>query len=203
MGSSRTLRLCLERVGSEPTPRPVPPPTLEGLVEVEEHSPEQVQQSAKTDILPRVTLFFTSGFGQNKPTAFGQPQVSAAPAFGNTTGFGTNTSQPATGGLFGTSQPSAFGSSFGQNTLTTNQPQQNNQIGLFGNTGNTQKPAFGAATTQPFGQTATSGTGLFGATQKPAFGFGQPTSAAPPAFGTSTGFGATTSQPGGQFGFHN
>ena len=141
-------------------------------MEVEELSPEQVQQSAKTDILPRLTLLFTLGFGQNKPTAFGQPQVSAAPAFGNTTGFGTNTSQPAAGGLFGTSQPSTFGSSFGQNTLTTNQPQQNNQIGLFGNTGNTQKPAFG---------------------------FGQPASAAPPAFGTSTGFGATTSQPGGQF----
>ena len=181
-------------MASEPTPRPVQQLILEALEEEEEPSQEQVRSTSRH--FPHLTpyLFLSGGFGQNKPTAFGQPQVSAAPAFGNTTGgFGTNTSQPASGGLFGTSQPSAFGSTFGQNT---NQPQ-NNQIGLFGNTGNTQKPAFGTATTQPFGQTATTGTGLFGATQKPAFGgFGQPTSTAPPAFGSSTGFGAATSQPG-------
>ena len=196
LDSSRVL-LCLGPAALEPPPPPAPPQTSEASDS--QHSRGQVGKICRK--MGRSNVTFISGFNQAKPTAFGQPQpqASAAPAFGATGGFGTNT----TGGLFGqTSQPSAFGSTFGQSSLTTNQQQPTNQIGLFGSTA-AQKPAFGATTTtQPagggmFGSTAQTG-GLFGATQqKPAFGFGQPTSSAPPAFGASTGFGTNTSQAGG------
>ena len=148
-------------------------------------------------------------FGANKPTGFGAPVATVAPAFGAPTGgFGASTSQPSGGGLFGSTTPA-----FGTNTTggfgaATSQPG-----GMFGAT-TSQPSAFGTTNTTPgfggFGaQQPNQNIGLFGANNqnKPATGFGgfgQPASSAPSAFGASTGgFGAATSQAGGLFGANN
>ncbi|ELU16922.1 hypothetical protein CAPTEDRAFT_222010 [Capitella teleta] len=141
------------------------------------------------------------GFGQQKPATgfgggsfgttstaggglFGQQQTAAAP--GNT------------GGLFGASKPSLFG--------TTTTSTASTGFGGFGQTPAASTSLFGAnnqAKPTLFGQTATtqaSGGGLFGggATQTSTAGFGAPST------GFSAGFGATA-QPatGGIFGGAN
>ena len=151
-------------------------------------------------------------FGAPKPTGFGAPVQAVAPAFGASTGgFGAATSQPSGGGLFGATTP-AFGSNTtGGFGAATSQPG-----GMFGST-TSQPSAFGTTNTTTgfggFGAQATQqpnqNIGLFGANNnqnKPATGFGgfgQPASSAPSAFGTTGGFGATTSQSGGLFGANN
>ena len=146
-------------------------------------------------------------FGANKPTGFGAPVASVAPAFGASAGgFGTNTNTSTGGGLFGSTAAPAFGATTGGFGTNTSQSG-----GLFGS--NTSQPtAFGTTnTTTGFGgfgaqQQPNQNIGLFGANnqQKPAFGgFGTPASSAPSAFGTAGGFGASTSQAGGLFGANN
>lgn len=150
------------------------------------------------------------GLFGSKPTGFGAPVASVAPAFGsNNTGFGATTSQPNTGGLFGSSTP-AFGSNTTGGFGASNTSQAG---GLFGSN-TSQASAFGTTTntTTGFGaggfgtqQQPNQNIGLFGSNQpKPAFGgFGQPASTAATGFGTTGGFGATTSQAGGLFGANN
>ena len=156
------------------------------------------QQNTSTAFGSTTTPF--GGGGTSAPAAFGQTQTSNN-AFGSTTSnplFGatkpnsvfTGTSAPAQSGLFGNTAGAgnfgntgagAFGTS-GPLFGASNNNQQQQSKPLFGSTGNTGfGSTFGqqssAATSNPFGATASATTTPFGGQQQtgtPAFGaFGQ------------------------------
>jgi nuclear pore complex protein Nup98-Nup96 len=133
------------------------------------------------------------GFGTQNQA---QNQAKPGGLFGGSTGggFGTNNTQPQTGGgLFGSGQSQAPGTGGGLFGGAQNQPQQQTGGGLFGGGGQTQAPGTGG--------------GLFGGSanqtqQKPGGLFGGSTGTTGSAFGG--GFGSTQNQPqqqaGGLFG---
>jgi nuclear pore complex protein Nup98-Nup96 len=153
----------------------------------------------------------STGFGGTSATTTGGGLFGAKPATGGL--FGAQPSTQQSGGLFGNTGTTGFGSTnttggFGGSTTNTGSS-------LFGNNNNTaNKPAFSFGNTQPAAPTTTGfggstttggfggGGGLFGnTTNQPATGFGAQQPAASNPFG---GFGSNT-QPqtgtsGGLFG---
>ncbi|KAF2471836.1 uncharacterized protein BDR25DRAFT_303231 [Lindgomyces ingoldianus] len=146
-----------------------------------------------------------SPFGQSNTTAFGgNTNTTGGGLFGqNKPGgmFGsTATTQPASGGLFGTANTSNTGGAFGSGAFGSS----NTGGGMFGQQNQSQNKPFGfggntntAATSNPFGSTNTTTFGQSGNTSGGLFGQQNQTSAAP-AFGSSTQ--QTGNTGGGLFG---
>jgi nuclear pore complex protein Nup98-Nup96 len=148
----------------------------------------------------------STGFGSNN-TATGGGLFGAKPATGGL--FGSQPSTQPSGGLFGNTGSTGFGSTGATGGFGTS---NNNTTGssLFGNTNTTaNKPTFSFGTSQPaaststgFGASTTTGGfgsgGLFGSTQQqPSTGFGTQQPAASNPFG---GFGSSTQQQTGTSG---